>query len=247
MKKILLFVVSLFFLSTMTYAETITANYKVEFGIFGEIGIANATLTRDDKYYEISVELEATGIAKTLSGDRKEHHVSKGHMENGLMVSDMYQIIKSHGSKTSNKIYRVNHVTKTVTKEYKRWKNGKLIKDKKSTVDYYSQDDLLTLYFNLDHKIIDKSMSKAYTFTAIGAEKQNGTVDVEIPSHSELAMFKEAVGSDAESWYARAIINQDIFDSDKGELLLRIGKDGITDKAVLKDLVFFGDIRAIRL
>jgi len=246
MKKLLILLTSLLF-SSVSYAETITANYKVEFGVFGEIGIANATLTRDENSYEISVELSATGIAKTLSGDRKEHHISKGHIENGLMVSDMYQVIKSHGSKTVNKVYRVDHVTKTVTKEYKRWKNGKLSKDEKTTVDYYSKDDLLTLYFNLDNKILDKTMSNSYTFTAIGAEKQNGSVDIQIPSASELDEFKEAVGEKEDGWYARAIIHQDIFDSDKGELLLRIGEDGITQKAVLKDLVFFGDIRAIRL
>ena len=247
MKKLLILLSSLLFLSSISYAETITANYKVEFGVFGEIGIANATLTKDENSYEISVELEATGMAKTLSRDRKEHHISKGHIENGLMISDMYQVIKSHGNKTTNKLYTVNHVTKTVTKEYKRWKNGKLTKDETTTVDYYSQDDLLTLYFNLDHKIADKTMSSNYTFTAVGAEKQNGSVDVQIPSSSELSEFKEAVGEEVDSWYARAIIHQDIFSSDKGELLLRIGKDGITEKAVLKDLVFFGDIRAIRL
>jgi len=246
MKKLLI-LLSLLLFSSVSYGETITANYKVEFGVFGEIGIANATLTRDENSYEISVELSATGIAKTLSGDRKEHHISKGHIENGLMVSDMYQVIKSHGSKTVNKVYRVDHVTKTVTKEYKRWKNGKLSKDEKTTVDYYSKDDLLTLYFNLDNKILDKTMSNSYTFTAIGAEKQNGSVDIQIPSASELDEFKEAVGEKEDGWYARAIIHQDIFDSDKGELLLRIGEDGITQKAVLKDLVFFGDIRAIRL
>jgi len=247
MKKLLLLLGSLFLFSSFSYAETITANYKVEFGIFGEIGIANATLTRDENSYEISVELEATGISKTLSGNRKEHHISKGHIENGLMVSDMYQVIKSHGSKTTNKVYMVDHTTKIVTKSYKHWRNGKLTSDETKTVDYYSKDDLLTLYFNLDKKIADKTMSNTYTFTAVGAEKQNGSVDVQIPSSAELGEFQEALGTDADSWYARAIINQNIFDSDKGELLLRIGKDGITEKAVLKDLIFFGDIRAIRL
>jgi len=55
------------------------------------------------------------------------------------------------------------------------------------------------------------------------------------------------VGENDDSWYAKAIVHQDIFSSDKGELLLRIGDDGITQKAVLKDLIFFGDIRAERI
>jgi len=245
MKKILL-LLNLFLLSLN--AETVTADYKVEFGIIGEIGIANALLTKDEHSYVIDVELKSTGLAKTLSGNRKEQHISKGHIENGLMITDLYQVIKSHGSKTTNKVYRIDHKTKTVTKEYKRWKNGKLTKNENKTMDYYSKDDLLTLYFNLDKKILDKKEAKSYTFKAVGAEKQKGSVDVVIPKRNSLKEYREAVGDSVDgSWYARAIIHQDIFSSDKGELLLRIGKDGITEKAVLKDLIFFGDIRAIRL
>jgi len=239
--------VLIFLFTSILSAEVIKADYKVEFGIIGEIGIANALLTKDEHSYVIDVELKATGLAKRLSGNRKEQHISKGHIENGMMVTDLYQVIKSHGSKLTNKVYRINHKTKTVTKEYKRWKNGKLTKESNTTMDYYSKDDLLTLYFNLDKKILDKKEAKSYTFKAVGAEKQGGRVDVVIPNKNEFDEYKDAVGENDNSWYARAIIYQNIFSSDKGELLLRIGNDGITEKAVLKDLIFFGDIRAIRL
>ena len=245
MKKVSIVLIFLF--TSLLSAEVIKADYKVEFGIFGKIGIANALLTKDKNSYVIDVELKATGLSKTLSGNRKEQHISKGHIENGMMVTDLYQVIKSHGSKLTNKVYRINHETKTVTKEYKYWKKGKLKKDTNTTMDYYSKDDLLTLYFNLDKKIVDKKEAKSYTFKAVGAEKQKGKVDVIIPNKNELNEYKEALGENKESWYARAIIHQNIFSSDRGELLLRIGKDGITQKAVLKDLIFFGDIRAIRL
>ena len=246
MKKVLLSF-ALLFLSIEVEAETITADYKVEFGILGEIGIANAVLTKDENSYVIDVELKATGMAKTLSGGRTEHHISKGHIENGVMVSDLYQVIKSHGSKMTNKVYRINHVTKSVTKEYKRWKNGKVTADRNTTLDFYAADDLLTLYFNLNNKIADKTKSESYTFKAVGAEKQGGEAELYIPKSDELEEYKEMVGEGADSWYARAIIHQDIFSSDKGELMLRIGNDGITEKAVLKDLIFFGDIRAKRM
>jgi len=245
MKKILISVA--LFLTISLQAETIKANYQVDFGIIGEIGIAEATLTKDEKSYVIDVELKATGIAKSLSGGRTERHISKGHIENGMMISDLYQVIKSHGSKTTNKIYRIDHVNKKVTKTYKRWKNGKVDSDRNETLDFYSKDDLLTLYFNLNHKIEDKTTSKSYTFKAVGAEKQNGKAEIFIPKKDNVDEYKEMLGKNDDSWYARAIIHQDIFSSDKGELLLRIGNDGITEKAVLKDLIFFGDIRAKRI
>ena len=246
MKKILISLSFLLF-SGFLQAETIEANFKVDFGIIGEIGIANAVLTKDDKYYEINVKLKATGIANTLSGGRKEHHISKGHIEDGVMISDYYQVTKSHGSKMTMKLYSTNHKDKIVQKEYKRWKRGKLIVDKNETLDFYSADDLLSLYFNLNQKIEDRTKSKGYVFKAVGAEKQKGKVEVIIPKVAELKDYKEILGESDDSWYAKAIVHQDIFSSDKGELLLRIGDDGITQKAVLKDLIFFGDIRAERI
>jgi len=145
----------------------------------------------------------------------------------------------------STKLYTINHKEKNVNRAFKRWKNGTLVNDDNDTLDFYAKDDLLTLYFNLDKKISDKTLPKNYTFKAVGAEKQDGEVEVVIPS--ELDEYKEALGESSDSWFARAIIHQNIFSSDKGELLLRIGNDGITQKAVLKDLLFFGDIRAERI
>ncbi len=245
MKKILRSILLVLVMLNIIQAKTITVDYLVEFGVVGEIGVANAVLTQNENSYEIDIKLEATGIAKTLSGGREERHVSTGHIENGIMVSDMYQVIKSSGSKTTNKVYRIDHVNKTVTKEYQRWKRGVKVKDT-NTTESYSKDDLLTLYFNLNSYVPNKKQSQDLLFTAIGAEKQNGSVTIHIPNSSELVEYKDILGKDG-AWYAQAIINQDIFSSDKGELFLSIGEDGITKKAVLKDLIFFGDIRAIRL
>jgi len=44
----------------------------------------------------------STGITKFLSGDRKEEHISKGHIVNGMLVSDFYHIKKTHGMKVSD-------------------------------------------------------------------------------------------------------------------------------------------------
>ena len=230
-------------------AKTIEVDYKVEFGIVGEIGIANAKLIQDENNntYEIDIHLRATGIAKTLSGGREERHISKGYIKDGVMISKLYQVIKRHGSKMSNDIYRIDHDKKEVTREKKRWKKGKLVKDEIKVMEKaYAKDDLLTLYFNLEHYIDNKTVSKKYRFHAVGAEIQDGYVDVYIPKESELNDYKKMLGKNA-SWYAKAIIHQNIFSSKRGELMLSIGDDGIVQKAVLKDLIFFGDIRAKKI
>jgi hypothetical protein len=230
----------------LLHADTIRADYKVSYGIIGQIGKAKAVLKKGKTHYEIDIRLAATGLAKVLSGGRKERHISKGHIEHGLMVSDLYQVIKSHGSTVVNKEYHIDHKHKRVTKIYKKYKKGKLVSREKSTLDFYAKNDLLTLYFNLDSAIRDKHRPHTYVFKAVGAERQQGKVTVIIPPKNKLPWYKKELGTDA-AWYATAIIHQKIFSSKEGRLLLAIGKDGITNKAVLKDVIFFGDIRAVRI
>ena len=227
-------------------AETIRAEYKVSYGIFGQIGIAKAKLEKSKSHYMIDIHLAATGLAKVLSGGRKERHISKGHIVNGLLVSDLYQVIKREGENVSSLIYRIDRKHKKVYKIYKRYKKGVLVKEKRKKLDYYAKDDLLTLYFNLDHLVKDKTKASTYIFKAIGAEKQQGKVTLIIPPKSRVAWYQKELGKDA-AWYATAIIHQKIFSSKEGRLLLSVGKDGITNKAVLKDVIFFGDIRGVRI
>ena len=227
-------------------AQTINANYDVSYGIFGQIGTAKALLEKDRKKYSIDIHLEATGLAKVLSGGRKERHLSKGHIEQGLMVSDLYQVIKSHDDNVVNKEYWTDHKSKKVIYKRQKFKQGKLVSDKRTVLDFYAKDDLLTLYFNLDSAIKEKQKPGRYLFKAVGAEKQKGNVTVIIPKKDDLPEYHEELGDDS-AWYATAIIHQQIFSSQEGKLLLGVAKDGITNQAVLKDVIFFGDIKGDRV
>ena len=228
-----------------TQAKTIQANFDVSYGIVGKIGTAKAVLKKDIHRYTIDIRLETTGLARVLSGNRKERHISKGHMEKGLMVSDLYQVIKSHGDVVVNKEYWIDHKKKRVIKKYKKFVKGKIVSEEKEILNFYAKDDLLTLYFNLATAIKNKTKAKTYIFKAVGAERQKGKVTLIIPQPNKIQSYKDALGNDS-AWYATAIIHQKIFSSKEGRLMLGVGKDGITNKAVLKDLIFFGDIRAVR-
>jgi len=247
MKRFLLFLSIYFLLTIGLSGETILVDYKVDFGIISDVGVAHAKLTKDRDKYEIDIKLRATGVAKLLSGDRREEHISRGYIKDGILISNFYHIKKTHGSKKSDTIYRINHKEKRVVKIDKKWKDGKLYKERERILPYYSKDDLLTLYFNLNSYVKDKNSSQDYKFRAVGAEKQMGFVDLHIPNSNELGEYKDLLGEDGDCWYAKAIVHQKIFSSDKGELLLAIGKDGIAKKAVLKDLFLFGDAKAYRI
>ncbi|MEA3419329.1 MAG: DUF3108 domain-containing protein [Campylobacterota bacterium] len=227
-------------------AETLDAVYRVSFGIFGEIGIAKAHLEKNGEQYLIRVEGEATGIAKKLSKGRREVHISKGHIKNALLLSDTYTVIKSYGEKNSKKHYTVDHKKKQVVKYSEKSESGKQISRDEKVLDFYAENDLLTLYFNIASLITEKEKKGVYTFNAVGAEKQKGSVMVIVPDAKERIAYETDLGKGS-AWYLTAIIHQKIFASDRGELILAIGKDGITEKAVLKDVVMFGDVMAQRI
>jgi len=227
-------------------AKVLDVSYKVSFGILGEMGISDAHLETKGNRYTIDIKMKATGLAKTLSKNRKERHISKGRVVNGLYISDSYKVIKSYGEKHVEKLYTIDHKKKKVKKEYFSKKNGKVKKRKDEILGFYSKNDLLTLYFNLPKMIKNKSKAGTYELSAVGAERQNGLVKVKIPTTKGIKNYKETLGK-GDYWYLTAIIYQKIFASNKGELMLAVGKDGVAQKAVLKDLILFGDLVAERV
>lgn len=243
-RKFLLFAVV--FWVSMTEAKELHVRYKVTFGIFGELGVSEARLETKGNRYTISIDAEATGIAKTLSQNRREKHISKGFVRRGIYHAQSYKIEITYGSKKSTKEYVIDHKTKSVTKRKQRFKKGKLVSDSTQKLNFYSTDDLLTLYFNLPGYLKKNAKAGKYRFKAVGAEGQNGKVEIILPRPEERKAYLETLG-EGDYRYLTAIIHQKIFNSDKGELMISIAKDGIAQKAVLKDLILFGDLVAKRL
>lgn len=240
--------ISLIFFSSVINAKHIKADYSAEFGIVGEIAKAHAMLTSKGKSYTLDANISAVGIiAKAVTGNLKERHISKGRLVNGLLVTNMYQMIKTYGVYSSTTIYRVDHKKKRVTRHYIKWKKSREIINEKVTLGYYGGDDMMTLFLNLPKHIGEKHKHKNYKFTVVGADRKNGRVDVIIPSKNALKHIKNLVGEgEKEDWYSKIVMHRKLYNSQKGELGVRMGKEGLVDKAVLKDLIFFGDVRIIR-
>ncbi len=236
------------FFSPSLYAKNITVDYSVEFGIVGEVARVHTTLKSNSKTYTLEAEVSVVGaIAKTVTDNLQERHISNGRIRNGLLVTDLYQMIKSYGQYRSTTIYRVNHKKKRVTRQYIKWKKGQMIINEKVTLGYYSRDDMMTLFLNLSKHIKNKYKSKNYRFKAVGADRKNGRVDINIPSGNTLKEMKNLLGeAKKKEWYSKVVMHRKLYNSDKGELEVKIGKTGLVEKAVLKDLIFFGDVRIIR-
>lgn len=231
-------------LGSFASAKVTALNYKATFGIFGTVGTIENTLTRNGKTYEIATKVTLEGLAKVLLSGQTEHYISRGHMENGLMVSDFYQMVSIKKDKKASKEYHIDHKGKYVTKRVRKWVKGKLEEDHTEKLKFYAKDDLLTLYFNLGTAVKEKG--KNYLFKAVGLEKQNGEVQITVPDDTQVAEYKKDLGQGADL-YAKALIHQKNFRKKKGDILLAVAKDGFINKSVIKDILFYGDAELTRV
>lgn len=229
-------------------AKTLKENYVVEFGIVGKVAHVTATLKTQKHYYQADANLTVTNaIAKKVTENLKERHISKGHIsKRGEYITDMYQMIKSYRNINSTTIYKTDHKRKRVTRQYKEWKKGKLFKDKTVKLNYYGKNDLMNIFVNLPlYKQHNKG--KIYQKKVVGADRKNGSVSFSIPTTKEAKKMRKLLGKKRKGeWYSKLIMQRKLYHSKKGELALKIGSDGMLEKAVLKDLAFFGDIRILR-
>ena len=163
------FIVGLFvsIFSTTVSAQVKQIDYVGKFGIFGTVAMLKTKITKQSNRYEINTDIELHGIAKMIMDNHIEQHISKGHMVNGLMVSDIYTIKQNRGTKRTNKEYTIDHKQKKIIKRVREWKKGKLVNDKQETLTFYAKDDLLTLYFNLDYALKNKKKGHLYKVTPL--------------------------------------------------------------------------------
>jgi hypothetical protein len=226
-------------LAQIVSGKVVSASYDVSFGVFEKLGKADMSYEiNDDKTYAIRVEAYSEGIAKTLSNNRKEVYESYGIIANGRLIPQKYIKTRQNDSKKVVKIYTFDHAKKVVWKE-----NVESIDWIKEENPYYASDDLLSLFFNLQK---GKGIDQNGTYYAIGGDKKDGRIDVIAPQGQSLEMIKNKMGK-TDGKFLKVIINDSIFSSAKGELLIHLDADKICSKAILEDVLFFGDIVGTRI
>lgn len=215
-------------------AKVTSATYEVSYGIFDTLGIADARFEiRDDQTYTIRIEARTTGIAKTLSNNRIEVYESHGIVQDGRLIPQKYAKTRRTDSKKSIKIYTFDHENKTVWRETIEKDEWEKVKN-----DYYATEDILSLFFNFKHYMKSR---QDRTFSAIGGNKKDGRIDVVFPDRQTLQEMKQKLEMDGGE-FLKVILNDRIFASARGELLINLGSDGLCDKAILEDVLLFGDI-----
>jgi len=224
---------------TAVSGKVLSATYEVSFGVFEALGTADTRFEiRDDGTYSVRIEARTSGIAKILTNNRVEIYESNGIVRNGILIPLKYSKIRRTDSKRSFKIYTFDHENKVVWKETIDKDDWAKVKN-----DFYASDDILSLFFNFKHYIQPR---ESRIFHAIGGSKQEGRVDVVYPEDREVKeMAKKLQMQSGE--FLKVILNDRIFASANGELLINLGQDGLCDKAVLEDVLLFGDIVGKRI
>lgn len=234
--------ITLLIFVNMATAEILTANYNISYGIFGSFGHAKAVLKQDGQSYEISMEAMTDGIAKTLSGNRREIFKSRGFIENGVFVPNIYthDVFRKKKGKIRHeiKVYEFNHTAREILYQKRKYDDDLMLSKNSEILKYYTKNDLLSLFFNFKNLAPNKPKFK---LTAAGANEKDGQIDVIKPQNKILTKFSKELGN-GEIFIA--FINQKIFSSERGELHLLLNEHGIAKKAILRDVLLFGDIRA---
>ena len=242
--------ISFLFIFVSLYSKDLSVTYKVSFGIFGKIGTAKASLHVKDKKYKIKVVAKSSGFAAFISGDREEVYESEGFVEDGLLIPLEYRktvqnsimIGDELSLKKYIKIYKFNHEKRKII-AFKTKIRGKSISKSKESVPFYAKNDLLSLFFNFRKMFPDLKIRKHHILHAVGADKKTGKIDI-FPLKKE--EFDKLISPNSKKLsFMRIILSDKIFSSKKGELYLALDSDGICKKAVLKDVLLFGDIRGV--
>lgn len=240
MLKIAITVLLLF---TAACSKTLSATYEVSFGIFQKMGTADTTLQiNDDNTYLIRVEAKTAGLAKVLSNNRYEVYESRGTVKNGKLLPITYMTMRKTDSKQSIKTYTFDHQNKIVWKESVKTSGGIENRNREKN-EYYANEDILSLFFNLKNYTVKRQNTY---FNAIGGNKEDGRIDTVFPKSAELTRMKKMLETD-EGDFLKVVLNDRIFASEKGELLINLDKEGLCEKAILEDVLLFGDIVGKRI
>lgn len=242
----------------ISFSLELKNTYKVMFGMFGTVGLANTYLKKDSKDYKIIIDVKTQGIANFLSNNTKEIYESFGSVKDGLLLPLEYKKTKVTNSYKKIKRYTFDHENKKVIlyKDYTYYQNLNnqikgldiefVNKNEKSKEEFhfYAQNDILSLYFNLIDKIKLKNKNH-FAFKAVGAKEKDGLIEVIKPVGKELELIKEFMNLKNDN-FLKVKINQNIFTSSNGEMLINIDDKNICNKAILKDVLLFGDITAVK-
>ncbi len=219
---------------------SVRAEYDVSYGIIGNIGEVEASLKLESGTYKMQIRAEGKGLSKFFSKNRVEVYESTGIVHEGKLIPTLFVKNRTWGDKEERKRYFFHHDKKEVVVVQTNVDGGKVNESTKH-LPYYAENDILTLFFNLKYLIGESLTPKGQQqLFAVGADKKDGHLSIEKPVGKRYQALKKLLGVD--DHILIVILHQKLFSSKNGELFINITKEGLCNRVVLKDVLFYGDL-----
>lgn len=249
-------------LATHLLASSIQAKYDVSFSVFGKIGEAKVSFETYGHFYHIAIDAGLTGAAASLGQHRREVHESFGIIRDNLLVPELYKKIRRADHRHEDTYYVFNddgNIDKYRFREKKV--NGsrfdvnlfKIVEEPRieksdsfETLPFRSENDLLSLFFNVRTLLKNLPKGERQTIKVVGSKSDDGSMLLTNPAGDKRLELGELM-PEHEDRFVTVVINQDIFESEKGELYINLDSDYLAKEAMLKDVLLFGDIRGQRV
>ena len=221
------------------------SSYDIKTSFMGKVGEVHLDSYEDGKTYSITADIKATGIAKTLSKRLHYIHKSSGFIKNGEYYATRYSVEQSRGSRRSLKVYRFDYKHKIVTKNYKRWKHGKLTTNKTVTLGYFTHIDGLNVYPYI-MKFKKTHPAGTYTLTSAGAERFGGNVDFTIADNQTARAQLHRLGQKT-GYIVQIFASKDFFVGGRGTLTFAIDTHDVTKVVELTEVKKAGTIKGVKV
>ena len=255
------FLLSIFLLASALFSYSFSTRYDVNVGVLGQVGQGDIIFKEEGNKYEIRTIATLTGMAATLTGNRFETYISKGHIVDGFYLPDTFVKIKKTTRKERIQTYTFDHQAKTVTllEEKSIWVSEtkfdtiafkiitKDVQEKTSQeriLDDYTNQDVLSAYFNAIHSCTLEEQQ--YKLIAVGAHNDDQNVTITFLEGQKYKEMKEKFAVKEGNIYH---LHVDPFNKEEDkvvDVIVIFDKEGYMQKAILGEVFWIGEITATR-
>ena len=217
-------------------------NYRIVSPLMGTLGTIAINKSESKKRYIIRVEVRTKGIAGVLTGKRRENYRSEGVREERILKSRLLYLERKTNRKRQIDEYRIDPVKKQVVKQRMRWKNGHPDRNSSKTLPFYSQEDLLTLTFNVFPKVLKEKSKKHWEILAVGAEKIKGKIMIDRLAGSLAEKEKKRLKAGAEDTMVVLSSPEKIGGKKNRRFVVAVDRQGIPRKLRFVAIPLVGEI-----
>jgi len=170
----ILLAISLFTLSPI---ECEKIRYSVESSILGKVAHIDFDSSRDKRGYRVVLEAKTEGVAALMTRNRRDRYICEGNISGAEYISRSFVVRRKSDTKKEIDEYIVDRSRLELSKRRTRYKHSSP-RTKSKLLDYYTDQDLCTIYANVLPLAIEESAGKVFSVYSAGVEKAGGKVEI---------------------------------------------------------------------